>query len=333
MATLPSLSRQDYADLLSTFLSDIKFTMPQSNPDLTIDQRVIAYFETQPWSPSLIQTSMRKAAMSAEIIRLVYPYVDRDTTIAYGIFCTYMYLIDDSEEALDTEMAITSFGASLFQEKRQQSPFLQSMLSFLNDLGIAHFGPFSRTMINKSMIEFISGRLLETHYSSMHPPSGALKFPYYFRQKTSMSEPFAHFMFPDALYPEHKCLERYILVMPDVCDIISFINDIFSFYKESILAREVNYLSNVAVTQGIDVSESLRHTAQEAVQSVRNIRQVLAECPAMRETTIRSVWGYIAAHMSQARYRLGELDLRVPSGSVGGCVLDQNAREGRAVAV
>ncbi|PLB51691.1 terpenoid synthase [Aspergillus steynii IBT 23096] len=317
MVPLPSLSPEEYAEHLSAFLDEIQFSMPQPNPDLSIDKMVISHFEAQPWDPVLINKATRKAARSAEMMRMVYPYVDSEINIAYGIFCTYMFVIDDSDEALDAELA--SFEGTLFEEKSQQSPFLQSLFAFLNDLG-SHFGPFSRTMIFKSMIEFITGRLIETRYKEMQPPSAAVKFPYYLRQKTGVAEPFAHFMFPEKMYPENECLALYILILPDLCDIISFVNDIFSFYKESILSSEVNYLSNVAMVQGIHVSESLKRTSKEAAESLKNIRAVLADHPVMLDTTIQAVWGWIASHISQARYRLFELDLHVPS--VDGRILD-----------
>jgi hypothetical protein len=125
---------------------------------------------------------------------MVYPFVTKDTKVVYGIFSTYMFLIDDSDSELDE--GLREFEKRLIQGEPQKSPVLESFLKFLNDMG-ANFGPYSRAMISKATVEFVCGRLLENRYNGVvAPPAGALSFPQYFRQKAGIPEPFAHFAFP-----------------------------------------------------------------------------------------------------------------------------------------
>lgn len=309
MTRLSAPSREEYGSILANFLDDIGFSMPAREPDMSIIRPVVSHFESQPWAPSLIKKAVHKAELTAGM-EVVYPFVSWDTKVMYGIFCTYMFLIDDSDEELDAELE--DFESNLIKGRPQKSPFLRSMMTFIDGMDSC-FGPYSRTMISKSMVEFASGRRIETCYNGvMRPTVGALNFPYYLRQKAGIAEPVAHFVFPQSLYPEEKCLSTFILILPDVCDLVSFVNDVMSFYKESILSDEtINYVWNLATVHDVSISEALRHTCARAIRSVNNIRTVLLfQDPQMLDTTDQFIQGYIAWYLKQARYRLSDIEIR-----------------------
>ncbi|KAH8587151.1 isoprenoid synthase domain-containing protein [Bisporella sp. PMI_857] len=275
--------KEEYANILSTFLGGINFSMPMTTPDLSLEQPVISHFESQPWDAVLIRKATQKAKWASTGLGMVYPYVTNDAKVMYGIFSTYMFLIDDSDSELDVEFR--EFEKKLVRGEPQESPVLESLLKFLDDMGTC-FGPYSRAMISKSMVEFVTGRVLENRYNGvMVPPVGALSFPQYLRQKAGIAEPYAHFAFPQHLYPEESYLEQYLPIIPDICD--------FSM-----------------TVHRISVSASLRLTCDKVVQSVNTIRTVLSHHPPMLDSTEQFMQAYVAWYINQARYKLADMDIR-----------------------
>lgn len=137
------------------------------------------------------------------------------------------------------------FSANLLVGQSQKSPILQSFQNFLPQI-CKFFGPYGQAMITKSTIEFLYGCLLEQKYDGkMKAPVGALNFPQYLRIKSSVAEPYAHYVFFTELYPEEKYLESYLPIIPDFCDLINYVNDMFSFCKESRLLRMSGSISCV----------------------------------------------------------------------------------------
>src|ERR1700722_8149343 len=89
--------REEYADIVSKFLVDVEFLMPPASPDLSLEQPVISHFESQSWDESLIRKATQRARWASTGLGMVYPYATKDTKVMYGIFSTYMFLIDDSD--------------------------------------------------------------------------------------------------------------------------------------------------------------------------------------------------------------------------------------------
>lgn len=305
-------SQNDYEHIVSRFLKDIGYFKPSITPDLSLEKPVTSYFGSQPWEPLIKDQAVKRAKRSAVELGMIYPFVSKEHKIACSIFITYMFLIDDCELGLIP--GLEEFETRLIQGKPQESPVLTSMLEFLGKMGTL-FGSYGRIIISKSMVEFIGGRLVENRYEgSMVPPVGALRFPQYFRRKASIADPFAHFAFPQQLYPEEVFLEEYLPILPDAADFVSFSNDIISFYKETMTGVEdLNYICNFAHVRQISLLEALRITSEKAVQCVRNIRAVLSKSkyPELLDTTELFLQSYVACHFNLPRYKLGELDIRV----------------------
>lgn len=164
-------------------------------------------------------------------------------------------------------------------------------------------------MTIKSTIEFIRGCIVEREYDGkMNVPFGAVNFPNYLRLKTGIAEPFAHFCFPEELYPEQQYFHIYLPVLQDLCDYINHTNDILSFYKESMLGTEgLTYIPNYATTHGCTLTTSLLEVCESVARNVSNIRTVLANHPQLLETTEEFFHGYITWHINQARYQLEDI--------------------------
>ncbi|KAF9883631.1 hypothetical protein FE257_003103 [Aspergillus nanangensis] len=310
----PSIYVEKYGMVVSRFLDDMGFAMPSSTKDPSLRTPVTAHFRAQNWNDTLLGKALHLAEYTSTGLGMVYPYVPRETKISYGIFSTYMFLIDDSEDDIVNELR--GFQNDLAQGQPPKSPLLASMFRFVGTMR-SEFGSYSWSTIFKSMIEFISGCVIEHRYNGrVRPAVGAVSFPYYLRQRAGIAEPFAHFAFPQTLYPEEIYLDHYILILEDMSDFVNYVNDVLSFYKESILGSEdVNYICNSATTQGVSTLAALGQTCDKAIQSVKNIRSVLASKPEMLCTTEQFLQAYISWYIIQTRYHLDDLQLDIRRGA------------------
>ncbi|OBT86261.1 hypothetical protein VE02_05867 [Pseudogymnoascus sp. 03VT05] len=210
--------------------------MPPFDYDFSLEEPVMGHFEVQPWPEAHGNKAIKMAKWMSTGICICYPFADRETQIAYGIYSVYVLLIDDITRELGSSM--DRFAVNLVFGSPQESPVLQSLVDWLGG-SLDYQGPFAAAMSIKSVIEFIHGCIIERDYDgNIVLPRGAINFPEYFRLKTGIAEPFTHFCFPEALYPESEYLQIYLPALQDICDYINHTNDILSLYKESIVGEE-----------------------------------------------------------------------------------------------
>ncbi|OBT75119.1 hypothetical protein VF21_05496 [Pseudogymnoascus sp. 05NY08] len=260
------LLRKDLGEILSGFLCSIDFYMPPFDYDFSLEEPVMDHFEVQPWPEAYGKKAVKMAKWMSTGIGMCYPFADRETQIAYGIYSVYVLLICDITRELGSSM--DRFAVNLVLGNPQESPVLQSLVDWLGG-SLSYQGPFAAAMSIKSVIEFIRGCIIERDYDgNIALPRGAINFPEYFRSKTGIAEPFTHFCFPEALYPESEYLHVYLPALQDICDYINHTNDILSLYKESIVGEErLTYIPNYAQTHGLSLTDALRQVCENVGQN------------------------------------------------------------------
>ncbi|THC93476.1 hypothetical protein EYZ11_007032 [Aspergillus tanneri] len=304
-----NFSRKELGEILSDFLQSIDFYMPPFSYDFSLEEPIMSYFDSQPWPPAIRKKAVGMAKWMSTGIGMCYPFTDRDSQIKYAIHGIYVLFIEGVLEELGS--ALDNFAMNLLLGKCQESPVLQSFADFLAS-GQTYLGCLGNTVNIKSAIEFINGCILERDLDGkITPPTGAVNFPKYLRDKTGFSEPYAHFCFPQKIYPESKYLQTYLPVVPDITEYTCYTNDILSFYKESIVGHErLNYISNYANTQGVGLADALREVCANVTRNVHNVRSVLANHPEMLKNVEEYFRGYAAWYLNQKRYRLDDIQIR-----------------------
>lgn len=316
LAHLGQVSREEYGQILTKFLNDIDFYMPPFGYDFSLEGLVIDYFKRQPnWPEHLTKKAIGMAKWMSTGLGMCYPFAERDIQVAYGIHATYVLFIDDIIYELGD--AMDEFEVRLITGKPQKSPILQSLVNFLA-VNNTYLGPYGSAMNTKATIEFISGCIMERDYDGkVKPPVGAKKFPGYFREKTGYTEPYAHFCFPEAMFPEKEFLHVYLPCVQDLIEFISYANDILSFYKESVVGTErLNYVCNVANTHGLSAVDALKLVCKEVTENVLTTRNTLKDYPKMRDTVDEFFRGYVAWYLNQKRYILEDIVVKDAEGNV-----------------
>ena len=243
-----SVSSTELGEILSQFLFSIDFYMPPFEYDFSLEEPVMSHFRHQLW-PEAHSAKALKMAKWISGIGMCYPFADQDTQVACGIHGVYVLLVDDLTKELGQSM--DHFATNIILGRPQESSILQSLTDWLPYTS-AYQGPFATDMTIKSAIDFIRGCIVERDFDGkLIPPYGAVNFPNYFRSKTGIAEPFAHFCFPERLYPESEYLHIYLPALQDICDFINHPNDILLFYKETVVGTErLTYIPNFAHTYG-----------------------------------------------------------------------------------
>lgn len=163
-------------------------------------------------------------------------------------------------------------------------------------------------MVIKTTLEFVEGTNVENDFSEAVPPN-ALRFPRYLRVKTGFAETYAHAIFPNDTFPEHKYRKLYLPALSPLCDIIDFTNDILSFYKETIRGTErINYICNVANTTGASALRCLQETVDAVESRVREVQRILEPYPDLLAHCNDYLAAYIGWHIrTTSRYFLDEV--------------------------
>jgi hypothetical protein len=308
MEKLPdAVSTEEYRSILTRLLHIIGYrnTRPTCHP--SIQKRVTQHFLDQSdWHPD----DRKKAiAMSTPIsvgVAKCYPQATPEAQLAYSLHCCYILFLDDRLRNDGTSMG--DFATHLLSSESQRHPILLSYTRMMLEAQ-TQIGPYAASMSLSAANNFITGIAFEHMYDGkIHLTKGALAFPSYLRTITGISEPVAHYIFPQHIFPEEQYLHIYLPCIPDLVDCINWTNDITSFYKESIVGRErLNYVCNVANVRSKTYKEALIFIVEEFRERIRRIRYVLREWPDVLQVVEEFFSGYVLFHLEQPRYLLKEV--------------------------
>ena len=123
---------------------------------------------------------------------------------------------------------------------------------------------------------------------------------------------FEQFLFPEEQFPEREWARIYLPFLPEFMKIVDGVNDVISFYKESVVgSEENNFIMNVARAERRKPEEVWRRLCKEQVEVRREIMASLRGYghPGIEEVGRAFVNGYVGWHVQQKRYRLAELGI------------------------
>ncbi|KAJ4290987.1 hypothetical protein N0V90_010183 [Kalmusia sp. IMI 367209] len=308
------ISSEAYGTILTQFLIDVAYEPPSWPCDQSLEEYAISYYRQQhDWT---LQDRAHALKMPVSIFLAAtrwYPHASKDAKATHSMLASLPLLIEDI--ARHTGLPLDTFAPRLLADQLQDHPVLQSLTQLLRDLQV-HLGPFARSVLLSSTIAFINGTFFEKSYEGrICPPKGATQFPEYLRVLTGIAEPFAHFIFAQK-FPESEYLHVYLPVIPNITSILCYVNDIMSFYKESIKGDEqLNFISNVANMRGITYLAALEWTCKQVCDKVGAVRAILREYAGLLEVFEDFLRGYISFHLEQPRYKLEEVLADLASGT------------------
>ncbi|KAF8805010.1 terpenoid synthase [Phlegmacium glaucopus] len=158
--------------------------------------------------------------------------------------------------------------------------------------------------ITISAMELLNGSAMEelSTIRDMELRDTAHSWPYYLRKKTGAAAAYAFMIFPRDSNPD---ISVYIQAMGDLCLFINLTNDILSFHKEYLARETNNYIHNRAYVNRKSIQDTLHDVARDALAAHARIMETLRFTDGIQWK--RFVNGYLAVHITQARYRLNDL--------------------------
>ncbi|KAF2967923.1 hypothetical protein GQX73_g5656 [Xylaria multiplex] len=238
------------------------------------------------------------------------PYIDHPVEVqAYIGLATWLVVQYDDIVGQRGQMQEEAgcFHDRFFRGEIQPNALLEGIAGLIREAP-EHFDPVLSTLLQTSMLHFLTSNLLEQRsgFKNLRVTKEGRKFPYYFRSMSGMDVAYAVFTYPKVLYPD---IGFFIEAIPDMAEFINTSNDVLSFYKEEVGGDKRNYINNRAVCEEKEALEVLEQVKSETVGCAMRVRQILKGRGEYAKAWESSVRGYITMHTTNPRYRLSELNL------------------------
>jgi Trichodiene synthase (TRI5) len=299
--------KTDYQELVSKMIREIPFTQNVTY-DLTIEQDIAKHFESQGFSPKYISKAAPIIKTGAMIAAFSYPFLPKRARFLIGLYTACGITIEDRTREIIEDLK--NFGTRFFHSQPQPNRLLQCWVDCIAEIG-KFWGPVGRDSIMKASLEFVDACILEyAYHDRIKFSTSAPNFPNYLRKKSGIGEAFAFFLFPQAKYPEDSYLALYLPAIYYLDLFACYANDIFSFYKESMISDEpLTFISSYSQANNITTLEALQQVYAFTVESLQKIRQIVSVDPRLQEDVEQFLQGYAFFHITEARYRLSELGI------------------------
>ncbi|KAI3334668.1 longiborneol synthase [Ustulina deusta] len=199
------------------------------------------------------------------------------------------------------------FHERFFRGETQPNALLDGVAQLVREAP-EHFDPVLSTLIQTSVLNFLTSNLLEqrTEFKNLCVTKEGGEFPYYFRAIAGLAEAYAICCYPKALYPD---IGLFIEAIPAMSRFINITNDVLSFYKEEVGGDKRNYINNRAVCEEKSALQVLELVKSDALGRAMRVRHILEGRGKYAKSWEDFVRGYIAMHTTNSRYRLFELHL------------------------
>ena len=221
----------------------------------------------------------------------------------------YSLLLIAVDDLFLSSPEIQTFAVKFGTGEPQGHPHLDCLARLLKQETPNFFGPCVTSLIISSTLDGINGHIIESTFPHGFPHSMS-GFSAWIRAKSGYAEAYGYFIFSERDFPENDWLGRYIQALPNIRDVICYINDILSFYKERVLRRENSLISNLAEENGCDVIASLKDLCVRTVAMTHVIRHGYArEGDILLKAFDSYINGYFKWHLDSNRYHLGEIGL------------------------
>ncbi|KAF8993301.1 hypothetical protein BDQ17DRAFT_1331784 [Cyathus striatus] len=231
-----------------------------------------------------------------------FAHVKDKTVLRYiGIYGGFVVYLDELCRTEAGTVLVSSFLKRFFNNEPQEYKILDDMASVLKEINV-YWRPITASLIFSSFLNFFSSGFLDHETKGMQLGQNAINYPSFSRRLSGIAEAYAVFIFPTDMPTSH-----YAHAIPDICDFINFINDVLSFYKEELQEEDVNYVSLVGKTRGLDKIGSLRLITDCAASAHERVLSLLeGETYNCYKAFCE---GYIGFHAHCRRYKLDQLNL------------------------
>ncbi|KAK7689817.1 hypothetical protein QCA50_006456 [Cerrena zonata] len=230
-----------------------------------------------------------------------YQHTSYDLQIAISLFTFCATVVDDA--TLVDPQALREFIPRFCTGQPQLQPVLTHFVETTTAMR-TFFPSYAANTFYSALVSYVNEEIYcrnEATELVIGPDGG--QYVEYSRFKGGIPEPYALSIWPQDICPNVK---EYIQAVPDAIVFINGLNDLFSFYKETLEDDQHNYIHQYARVYGKTLEESVDDLAHKLVSSIERVRNILGEGKAL-EAWENFVSGYTHFHLYCPRYKLSKI--------------------------
>ncbi|KAE8149225.1 isoprenoid synthase domain-containing protein [Aspergillus avenaceus] len=252
-----------------------------------------------------------------------YPHAGYELKRYIALYTTFLLYVDDKaeqdlEQILPDLQKVSSGACNGLHTIKCDDTVINLWLELVTTETGKFYGTYSTGVITKGFIDFILGNTVEAIFAADLKLSSAKfgqRVSKFVRDKTGAGEVYAHFIFSEYLAAENRHLPTYVPLVAGMLDIIDDVNDILSFFKESVVGTEMNTnIMNRARTSCCSPHDVLEQLCGETVETMYVVSNAVGENGVVGRLWKDFINGYITWHICEDRYRLKELGVAMSLG-------------------
>ncbi|KZP17005.1 terpenoid synthase [Athelia psychrophila] len=223
------------------------------------------------------------------------------------LYTAFIIYFDDTLEK-DASM-VREFQQRFLAGRPQENALLDQYAVFVRKAWI-HFHPACANLVVTSILDFITGLLIDAENPSIEVHKRAVNYPRWMRTLNGGSRAFAFFIFPPEIPLEVRRYSPSSSAMLTGPLFHSNFSDLLSFYKEELRGETTNQVSLLAQLAGKTKLEALRQLSRGSIERIRRSRDVLSKHSDAYAIYVKHFLpGYVRYYITEKRYKLGDLDL------------------------
>ncbi|RDW81514.1 uncharacterized protein DSM5745_05071 [Aspergillus mulundensis] len=269
------------------------------------------------------QDLARKVCKVGALVALYfYPTHGPAVQALIGTYTAFYLILDDEGESMLAQ--ISQFRALLMNPSPSSAPAAIQMtmtapfklLAWIFTEIDRVFAPPVANRLVAGVLSSLSSLEIELDRSTAFSGVASPLFAKYFRNMNGSSEAYVYFLLAEN--PEDpqgdgvtgSRLKRFLQGVPELWNVTDEINDLMSFYKESIGGDERDtFVYHQARGAGVSIAEVLRGLAREIPRRSGLIERIFEDDEQLLEMARGFSLGQIEFYLASERYRLAELRL------------------------
>ncbi|RPD62209.1 terpenoid synthase [Lentinus tigrinus ALCF2SS1-6] len=283
------------------FLDQLSYRSPQTPQNVDMRRDIAA--EIVSWNDGLDPSFVKGLTdTSCTIAETAYKHTNYEHQFIAALYTAYLTYSDDIGQH---NVEVLGEYVQRFTRGQAQSMVAFERLTTL--LGTLHeFYPrISADAIIANSLDSFTAMYIElvTKDVPIHP--SADRYPFYLRLKAGIASAYAHLNFTKSWGDATG--NFYLQVLPELELITVGINDILSFYKETLAGETDNYVHLRAAAERKPPLKVFKELVDENVESIRKIEKLAVCQEGLAEICHSYIMGYIEFHLVARRYRLEEV--------------------------
>ncbi|TBU54657.1 terpenoid synthase [Dichomitus squalens] len=199
--------------------------------------------------------------------------------------------------------ALSQFARRFSTGEKQLNPVLDKLTELMRQ-AYDLWPQVGADAIVSGTLEAVSAMYIECTSGDMKITPQATLWPNYFRNRSGICPPYAHFNF---MKNWRSAPDSYLQLLPYLEFYIIAANDVLSFYKEQLAGETKNYIHIRATTDQMTPVDMLRQVADEVLASGERVELLIGD-----DAQLMRIWrsfehGVLEFHVKTQRYQLAGL--------------------------